>query len=92
VTRGRQRSRGFFSDLVRGVSNAFGGSEVLTFLFRSRLVCSSLLHLLSSWKVNTANFALCVFSEVLHCVGPVRQVPNMVPETQSSAYIHSLQS
>jgi hypothetical protein len=35
----------------------------VTFLFRTRLVCSSLLHLLSSWKVNSANFALTEFSE-----------------------------
>jgi hypothetical protein len=35
----------------------------VTFLLRTRLVCSSLLHLLSSWKVNSANFALTEFSE-----------------------------
>jgi hypothetical protein len=65
VTRGRQRNRGFFSDLVRGVSNAREGSKILTLLFRSRLVCSSLLHLRCSGKVNSANyFAMMEFSEV----------------------------
>jgi len=50
--RDRQRNRGFFSGLVRGVSNPREGSKILTFLFRSRMVCSSLLR---SWKVNIAN-------------------------------------
>jgi hypothetical protein len=40
------------------------GSKTLTFLFRPRLVHSSLLHLLSSWKVDSANFALTEFYEV----------------------------
>ena len=59
--RDRQRNRGFFSGMVRGVSRAREGSKILTFLFRTRLVCSSLLHLRSSWKVNSANFALTEF-------------------------------
>ena len=72
--RDRQRNRGFFSGMLRGVSNPREGSKILTFLFGPRLVCSSLLHLLSSWKVNTANyFALCAFSEVMHSPGPMRQ-------------------
>jgi hypothetical protein len=70
-TRGWHRNRGFFSGMVRGVSNPREGSEVLTFLFRTRLVCSSLLQLIGSWKVNCANFALTEFSEVL--VAPVRR-------------------
>jgi hypothetical protein len=57
VAEGRQRNRGFFSDLVRGVSNPREGSKILTFLFRSRLVCSSLLHFLSSWMVDSQKFA-----------------------------------
>ena len=48
--RDRQRNRGFFSGMVRGVSNPCEGSKMLTFLYRPRLVCSSLLHLLRSWK------------------------------------------
>ena len=56
--------KGFFSGMVRGVSNAREGPEILTFLFGSRLVCSSLLHLLCSWKVDSANFALVVFSGI----------------------------
>ena len=47
--------------MVRGVSNPREGSKILTFLFRSRLVCSSLLHLRSSWKVNSANFRFTEF-------------------------------
>jgi hypothetical protein len=35
---------------VRGVSNPCVGSKILTFPFRSQPVCSSLLHLRSSWK------------------------------------------
>jgi len=31
--------RGFSSGMVRGVSNACEGSKILTFLFRTRLVC-----------------------------------------------------
>jgi hypothetical protein len=64
VAEGRQRNRGFFSDLVRGVSNACEGSKILSFLYRPRLVCYSLLHLRSSWKVNCANFALVVSPDV----------------------------
>jgi hypothetical protein len=65
--------RGFFSGMVRGVSNAREGAKILSFLFRPRLVCSSLLHLLSSWKANSANFALVDISEILHSTGPMRQ-------------------
>jgi hypothetical protein len=57
--------RGFFSAMLRGVSRPREGPKILSFLFRSRVVCSSLLHLLLSCKVNPANyFALCAFSEV----------------------------
>jgi hypothetical protein len=42
--RDRQRNRAFFSGMVRGVSDACEGSEILSFLFRPRLVCRSLLH------------------------------------------------
>ena len=56
--RGRQRNQGFFSGMLRGVSNPREGSKILMFLFGSRLVCSSLLHLRSSWKVNSVAFAL----------------------------------
>jgi hypothetical protein len=41
VAEGRQRNRGFFSDLVRRVSNPREGPKILTFLFRSRVVRSS---------------------------------------------------
>ena len=47
----RQRNRQFFSGMVRGVSIPREGSKVLTFLFRPRLVCSTLLHLRYAWKV-----------------------------------------
>jgi hypothetical protein len=36
VARGRLRNRGFFSDLVRGVSDPPEGSKNLSFLFRPR--------------------------------------------------------
>jgi len=39
VAEGRQRNRGFFSDLVRHVSIPRQGSKILTFLSRPRLVC-----------------------------------------------------
>jgi hypothetical protein len=45
---GRQRNRTFFSSMIRGVSNPREGSKILSFLFRPRLVCNSLLHLRSS--------------------------------------------
>jgi hypothetical protein len=38
---GRQRNRAFFSGMLRGVSNACKGSKILTFLYRSRLVCTA---------------------------------------------------
>jgi hypothetical protein len=41
VAEGRQRNRGFFSGMVRGVSNTREGPKILTFLFRSRVVRSS---------------------------------------------------
>jgi hypothetical protein len=72
--RDRQRNRALFSGMVRGVSNPHEGSRILFFLFRSPLDYDSLLQLRSSCKVNSANyFALCVFSEVLHRPGPMRQ-------------------
>jgi hypothetical protein len=43
--RDQQRNRGFFSGLVRGVSSPREGSKILSFLNRSRLVRSPLLHL-----------------------------------------------
>jgi hypothetical protein len=61
IGRGR---RGFFSGMVRGVSHPHEGSKILTFLFRSPLVCSSLLYLRSAWKILSANFALTEFYEV----------------------------
>jgi hypothetical protein len=70
VTRGRQRNRGFFSDLVRGVSSPREGSKILSFLFRPLLACSSLLHLRCSGKVNCANFRFTAFSEVQGSSGP----------------------
>ena len=48
--------RGFFSGMLRGVSNPGEGSEILSFLFRSRLVYSSLLHLRSSWTLYPRKF------------------------------------
>jgi hypothetical protein len=71
--RGRQRNREFFSGLLRVVSDPREGSKILIFLSRPRLVCSSLLHLRSSWKVNAKKFTLCAFSEVLHSTSPMRQ-------------------
>ena len=62
--RDRQRNRGFFSGMGRSVSDPREGLKILTFLFRSPLVCSSLLHIRSSWKVNSSNFAITAFSEV----------------------------
>ena len=50
LERGRQRNRGLFSGLVRGVSDPCEGSKILCFPFRPRLVCSSLLHLRSLWR------------------------------------------
>jgi hypothetical protein len=65
VAEDRQRNRGLFSGILRDVSHPREGSKILTLLFRSRLVCSSLLHLRCSGKVNSANyFAMMEFSEV----------------------------
>src|SRR4029453_12407353 len=62
----RQRNRGLFIAMIRVVSNTCEGSKILSFLFRSSLVCSSLLHLQCSWKVNfpRAGFRLTEFFEV----------------------------
>ena len=57
--------RGFFSGMLRGVSNPREASKILSFLLRPRLVCSSLLHLRRSGKVDSASyFALTAFLEV----------------------------
>jgi hypothetical protein len=64
VAEDRQRNQGVFSGMLRGVSRLREGSKILSFLFRSPLVCSSLLHIRSSWKVNSSNFAITAFSEV----------------------------
>ena len=64
LVRDRQRNWDLLSCLVRGVSDLCEGSEVLTFLFGPRVVYSSLLHLRSSWKDNSANyFAMTELSE-----------------------------
>jgi hypothetical protein len=55
---------GFFSGMLRGVSNPREGSKILTFLYRPRLECSS-------WKVNSMNFARTEFSEVRRFLGAV---------------------
>jgi hypothetical protein len=39
VAEGRQRNQGVFSGMVRGVSNPREGSNMLTVLYRPRLVC-----------------------------------------------------
>jgi hypothetical protein len=58
----RQRNRGLFSGMVRGVSSPREGSKILTLLFRSRVVCSPLLHFRRLGKVTSANyFALTEF-------------------------------
>jgi hypothetical protein len=59
----RQRNQGFSRDMLRGVSTPREGSKILSFLFQPRLVCGLLLHLRSSGKVHSANFALTEFSE-----------------------------
>jgi hypothetical protein len=57
--------RGFFSGMVRGMSNTRKGSKILTFLFGPRLVCSKFLLLRSSWKGRFCDsFALTAFLEV----------------------------
>jgi hypothetical protein len=53
---GREMRR-FLSGMDRGVSNAWKGSKILLFLFRSRLMRSLFLHLRSSWKGNYAKFS-----------------------------------
>ena len=53
-----------FGGMVRGVSSPPEGSKILSFLFRLRLVCTSLLHLRSSWKGYSTNFAHTEFSAV----------------------------
>ena len=60
VGRDRQRNRAFLSGMLRGVSSPSEGSKILSFVFRPRLVYSSLLHLRTSWKENSANFAFTV--------------------------------
>jgi hypothetical protein len=49
VAEGWQRNWGLLSGMVRVVSNLREGSKILTFLYRPRVVCSSLLHLRCSW-------------------------------------------
>jgi hypothetical protein len=57
-----QRNRGFFGSILRGVSDPREGPKILSFFYRPRVMCSSLLRLRSSWKVSSANyFALRVF-------------------------------
>jgi hypothetical protein len=56
--------RGFFSGMLRGVSNPREGSKIL-FPLRPHWFCSSLLHLRSSWKTRSAKFARNV-SKITH--------------------------
>ncbi len=41
VARDRQRNRGFFSGMLRGVPGPCEGSKILTFHFRPRLMCAA---------------------------------------------------
>ena len=73
--------RGVFSGMLRGVSNPREGSKIITFLYRPRLVCSSFLNLLCSWKDNSANyFALTEFYEV-HIHDPAPPVSAVWPKS-----------
>jgi hypothetical protein len=62
--RDRHGNRGLLSGMLRGVSDPCEGSKILCFLFRPPLVCSSLLHLRSAWKILSANFGFTEFYEV----------------------------
>jgi len=48
--------RGFFSGILRGVSNPREGSKILFFLFGSPLACSLFLLLRSSWTLYPRKF------------------------------------
>jgi hypothetical protein len=86
----RQRYRGFFSAILRGVSNLRESSKILGFLFRSSLVCCSLPHLRNSWKGDSSNLACMEFFEVLHNLGPMRQdILCRVKSDLGASYIRS---
>jgi hypothetical protein len=88
--RDRQRNRGLLIGMVRGMSDPREGSKILSFLFRSPLVCSLLLHLRSSCKVNCANFAARVqyahlTARIGHsCGAPSSSCPPLTSATQES--------
>ena len=62
--RDRQRNEGIVQRHGQGCVGASRGSENLSFHYRPRLVCSSLLHLRASGEVNHATFACAVFCEL----------------------------
>jgi hypothetical protein len=80
VKQGGQRNRGLFSGMLRGVSDPREGSKVLTFLFRSRRVYNSLLHLLSSWMGRSPEFgsSRSTNHERIICLAPVDR-PKAMP-------------
>jgi hypothetical protein len=96
VTRDRYRNGGLFSGMVRGVSHPCEGSKMLSFLFRPRVVCSSLLYLRSSWKVNCANFRCTAFSEVhtipIGSLSPFSDSPAKVRLFRGSAVVPTILS
>ena len=58
MTRGRQRNRGFFSGLFRGVSNPPEGSKILSSLVRPRMVCRARSYISEArgrWIVRTTS-------------------------------------
>jgi hypothetical protein len=65
-----------FGGMVRGVSSPPEGSKILSFLFRPRLVCTSLLHLRSSWRD-------CLETR---CAG--RMVPLLVARRAEKVLVH----
>src|SRR5215204_6037476 len=80
--------------MLSGVSHPCEGSKILTFLFRPRLVCSSLIHLRSSWKVNSARTTSPCAPSPKFRIGPVLcgRVSYGVSEIGCTAYIYSVRS
>src|SRR5215211_929039 len=88
--------------MIRGVSEPCRGTKILTFLFRSSLVCSSLLHLRSSQNLPSAKFGCSrQFSEastrgrrVLGGDSSAGQAPYLLEDGRGGRYLveHSIGS
>jgi hypothetical protein len=81
--------RVLFGGMARGVSNASKGPKILAFLFRPRLACSSLLHLLRSYVASDFRGSAYILCEVSSQLAEMlRKTTNLSKKDPQTLQIH----